>query len=327
MRPWLWISLLLAFAACAQPPVTPAGPVTAGPAISLTAAPVPLNTADADQFRVGAFEYAGGIQLSSAETSQLHGLSDLRVMADGRMFAVSDEGSYFTARLITDRQGRLADVKEGLLSALIGPEGKALPTKQESDAEGLAILSNGDRLVSFERHHRILLYPAKGGPPHEVPSPKGNFPNNGGMEGLAADPQRGPTAYLVGSEATGEIWRCQLQRGCEADRIIPRPGDYKLVALAPLASDGLAYLLRAWDPVRGSRVSLVITGAGSRVVDQLDLQRPYSVENFEGLAALPGKDGTTRFYLLSDDNFEPSQRTLLLAFDWKPGTENKRLDH
>ena len=33
---------------------------------------------------------------------------------------------------------------------------------------------------------------------------------------------------------------------------------------------------------------------------------------------LPAKDGSVRFYLLSDDNFQSSQRTLLLAFDWKP---------
>ncbi|HZZ33856.1 MAG TPA: hypothetical protein VFE10_17870, partial [Phenylobacterium sp.] len=25
-----------------------------------------------------------------------------------------------------------------------------------------------------------------------------------------------------------------------------------------------------------------------------------------------------RFYVISDDNFSKSQRTLLLAFDWKP---------
>ena len=42
------------------------------------------------------------------------------------------------------------------------------------------------------------------------------------------------------------------------------------------------------------------------------------MDNFEGLAALPGKAGVVRFYLISDDNFSSSQRTLLLAFDWKP---------
>jgi hypothetical protein len=43
-----------------------------------------------------------------------------------------------------------------------------------------------------------------------------------------------------------------------------------------------------------------------------------SVDNFEGLAAVPGPAGGIRFYLVSDDNASREQRTLLLAFDWWP---------
>ncbi|HXI02836.1 MAG TPA: hypothetical protein VNI57_06620 [Candidatus Saccharimonadales bacterium] len=50
----------------------------------------------------------------------------------------------------------------------------------------------------------------------------------------------------------------------------------------------------------------------------LDLARPLTVGNFEGIAALPGKSGRLRFYLISDDNASSRQRTLLLAFDWPP---------
>ncbi len=32
-------------------------------------------------------------------------------------------------------------------------------TDTEADAEGLDILPDGDRLVSFERNHRLWLYP------------------------------------------------------------------------------------------------------------------------------------------------------------------------
>jgi hypothetical protein len=35
------------------------------------------------------------------------------------------------------------------------------------------------------------------------------------------------------------------------------------------------------------------------------------------LAAVPGRNGAIRFYLISDDNFSSSQRTLLVAFDFK----------
>jgi hypothetical protein len=49
----------------------------------------------------------------------------------------------------------------------------------------------------------------------------------------------------------------------------------------------------------------------------MDLARPATVDNFEGLAAVPRADGGFRFYLLSDDNASATQRTLLLAFDWQ----------
>ena len=318
MKPWVLAFWLLAVGACAQPAALPVGPMAAGASIALSADPVALNPDDVSLSRVGHFTYSGGLNITSKATSRLHGLSDLRVMPSGALYAESDEGGFFSARLVRDPKGRLVSLKDGELTALIGVDGKPLPSKQESDAEGLAILENGDRLISFERHHRILLYPAQGGSPHEVPSPQANFPNNGGMEGLAANPAKGPDAYMVGGEVSGETWNCTLSKGCEPGRVISKPDDFKLVALAPLPGSRLAYLLRAWDPIRGSRISLVIAAEDGGVIDQLDLQPPLTVDNFEGLAALPGKDGAVRFYLISDDNFEPSQRTLLLAFDWKP---------
>ena len=318
MKTWLWIAYVLAVSACAQPPATPVGPVAAGPAITLTSDPVPLNADNPQQTAIGAFAYAGGLHLTSRDTTQLHGLSDLRVAANGQIHAVTDEGSLFTARLVLDSKGRLVGAADGALTPLTGTDGQVLPSKQESDAEGLAMLASGDRLVSLERHHRILLYPAKGGPPREAPLPEANFPDNGGMEGLSEDPARGADAYLVGGEVSGQTWSCTLAKGCTPGRIIPKTDDFGLVALAPLSGDRLAYLLRSWDPLRGSRVSLIIADKLGQVVDQLDLQRPLTVDNFEGLAAVPGKSGTIRFYLLADDNFSPAERTLLLAFDWTP---------
>jgi hypothetical protein len=50
----------------------------------------------------------------------------------------------------------------------------------------------------------------------------------------------------------------------------------------------------------------------------MDLAAPMTVDNCEGLAAVLRPDGGVRFYLLSDDNALASQRTLLLAFDWRP---------
>jgi hypothetical protein len=45
------------------------------------------------------------------------------------------------------------------------------------------------------------------------------------------------------------------------------------------------------------------------------LSLPSTTDNFEGIAAVTTPDGGTRLYIVSDDNDNPRQRTLLLAFD------------
>ncbi|MBL8555177.1 MAG: hypothetical protein JNL41_12925 [Phenylobacterium sp.] len=87
---------------------------------------------------------------------------------------------------------------------------------------------------------------------------------------------------------------------------------------------GLAYLLRSFSPLRGNTVKLKVLDPAGRLVDQMEIARPLTVDNLEGLAAVARPDGAIRFYLIADDNFGFSegrptgQRTLLMAFDWRP---------
>jgi hypothetical protein len=46
-----------------------------------------------------------------------------------------------------------------------------------------------------------------------------------------------------------------------------------------------------------------------------DLEAPLPMDNYEGLAAVPDRDGVT-LWLISDDNFARIQRTLLLELHW-----------
>ena len=122
---------------------------------------------------------------------------------------------------------------------------------------------------------------------------------------------------MVGGEASGQTWICKLSGACVEDRKVEKAADFFLVAVAPLDDGRIAYLLRAWDPIRGSRIILTLLDAKGAEIARMALAKPLTVDNFEGLAAVPGRDGAIRFYLISDDNFSASQRTLLLAFDWK----------
>lgn len=310
--------LALALAACAPAVATlPPGPVAAGPAIAIAATPVSLNPQDPAQDRIGEFVYAGGAALSSGDTARFHGLSELDLLPNGEIVAITDEGDLLRARLVHDRQGRLTGLSNARLSALAGPDGKPLPDKASSDAEGLAALPGGDLLVSFERDHRILLYPADGSAPRLVPAPAGPFPPNGGMEALFADPTAGRDAYVTAGEDSGETWTCRLSAACTPGPTLAKPKEFGVVAGRKLPDGRTAWLLRAWDPIRGSRIALIVRD-GERETARLELARPLTVDNFEGLAVAPQPDGALRFYLLSDDNFQASQRTLLLAFDWTP---------
>ena len=59
-------------------------------------------------------------------------------------------------------------------------------------------------------------------------------------------------------------------------------------------------------------VGFVALGALGPVLVELKL--PGLTDNFEGIAAERRADGT-RLYILSDDNANPAQKTLMLAFD------------
>ena len=314
-----------------RPPVvaTPPAPVKVGPEITVTATPVALDAANPAKTTLdGGFTYAGGLVLTSATTTRLHGLSDLAVGADGQLMAITDDGDLFEARIQLDASGRLVSVTGGKLRPLSGLDGRPLQGKQQADAEGLAVLPNGDRLVSFERDHRIWLYPVQPdggwGTPRPAPKPATVFPDNEGMEALAAYPVAGPDAYIVGGEE-GEVWLCRLSADCKS--LPPQSGPdftWGLSGFAPFAGPAVATLHRGFDPVRGWRAMVrfvsdpTVPTARQRVSATLRLEGSTTRDNIEGVALTRSPSGGTRLYLVSDDNGAETQRTLLLAFDWTP---------
>jgi hypothetical protein len=318
-------ALALFGAACApiDAPL-PNAPVPSGPAIVVDAQPVPLDPTDPARTRLGNFTYAGGVVLTSRQTSRLHGLSDLKAWPDGRLLILSDQSDLLEARVRLDPKGHLVGLSDARLTALKDENGVDLYAggQKEYDSEGIAELANGDRIVSFEQHDRIFVFPRGGGLPRPAPMPDYKFVFNHGMEALAADPAAGPDAYRVGDEATGRIFRCRLSAACVQTGQVDVEG-LELVAFEALPGRRMAYLLRGYSPVTQNTVRLRIIDADGRRVDGMELVRPLTVDNLEGLGAVPGPGGGIRFYLTSDDNFgaynghPTEQRTLLLAFDWR----------
>ena len=316
---------LLAFALTACVGVRVDAPQRQTTAIVVDSEPLLLDPADPAHQRLGNFTYAGGLIITSKQTERLHGLSDLKVWPDGRFLAAGDQSDLFEGRMVLDRAGRLVGIADGRIGTFKDDKGVDLFTfgQVEMDIEGIAEFPNGDRLAVFEQHDRVLLYPKGGLPPRPAPMPQVKFDYNNAMEALALEPRVAADAYRIGVESTGATFICRLSTACVAEIRLDLEG-LALSGLDVLPDGRLAYLLRDYDAKRGNIVRLKIADRQGKVLDGMELARPLSVDNFEGVAAVPRRDGSVRFYLLVDDNFgyysgKPTgQKTLLMAFDWAP---------
>jgi len=318
-RPILTVAISLLLQACGAR-AEPEGAVN-GP-IQIESVAIRLNETDPSVTSVGHFAYAGGVALSSPGSGHFGGLSDLSLTPGGTITAVTDGGDLLTGHLVLDH-GRLAGIDQARLQTLTGLDGQPLASKRQGDAEGIVRWPNGDQMVSFERDHRLWLYPAAGGPPEVMPKPDMAMGDNDGMEGLSLAPSQGPDAYWVGVEP-GTVWLCRLKTVCIEHPNLPKPpAGFRLSALNEAPNGDLLLLFHRWDPVlRISRVSVQIVREPAsiqpQIVDQLNLSPPQTVDNFEGIWADARKGGGLRLYLLSDDNFSKTQRNLFMAFDWTP---------
>lgn len=264
--------------------------------------------------------FSGGLELVADAGSPLHSLSDLKLTGvDGGFVAVSDIGDLVRGRLRLDARGRLSGLTGLAFRRLTLADGQPIQDKADGDAEGLALLNDGRLLVSFERRHRIWDYgrlSALNARPVAVRRPDVAFPENDGMEGLAAS--HDGNGWRVTGE-NGGVWDCAPAR-CRTVQAPPDPPlrdrDYRITGLdRDPAGDGWFVVQRSYSPPIDARARVRrMAPDGTLGPVLIELKLPGTTDNFEGVAAERRGDGT-RLYILSDDNFNPAQRTLLLAFD------------
>lgn len=308
----------LTLAACAG--VTPA-PTIQSPASGWIPAqagvrPVGLGLPGGARLAEGV-TFAGGIELVLAPDSPLHSLSDFKIISGPEFVSVSDAGDLVRGVLVRDEAGRLTGVAELMYRRLTLTNGAPIVEKVDGDAEGLAIMPDG-LLVSFERNHRIWNYSDVREPtsaPTPVRHPDFEFPLNDGMEGISTGIREG---WRVSAE-NGGVWDCTL-RACTV--VVPAPetpatdGEYRTTGMdRDEANGGYFIVQRSFAPPLDARAQvrrMAVDGSLGPVLVELKL--PGTTDNFEGIAAVRN-GATTRLYILSDDNNNAPQRTLLLAFD------------
>lgn len=288
--------------------------------IDVAATPVALNL-PAYEGPGGVVVFRGGVRLTS-DFDRFHGLSDIKFTPDGGFHVVNDEGVWLRGA-VTESGGRLTGVRDIEVRPLLDPEARPLVRKFDADSEGLALLDDGQVLISFERDHRIWAYdPQTGRPVGRRRIPEFAFTENDGMEGVAADGRDG----LWAAGESGGLWRCTVVLCATVWAPPATPladADLRIVSLDRDPSgdpDRIYVLQRAFDETTGLttvRVSLADTRRplSQALTTVIELAQPGTVDNFEGLAAVRRPDGGVRLYLLSDDNFSARQQTLLLAFD------------
>jgi len=323
------LTFALAVAACVGgPPATPVGAEPLPLEIRSTAMPFKID--DPSATRVGKLIWRGGISLLG-NSRNFGGWSDLVVSPDNRtLTSISDVGGWFTATIERDAKGNLTGLANGRIGPLRGLDGRPLVSKVWSDAEGMALMPDGSWLVSFEQHHRIWHYPTLDGTPTAIDLP-GNFdrqPGNGGVETITVLPD----GRIV---AISEEYTIRPNMAVGWIGVPVSPGRYvwdmfeyaKIADFDPtsirLMPDGSFVVLeRAFDFVHGVRVRVMRFPGSELKVDATihaeelaRLASPYAVDNLEGVAATTGARGETLLWLISDDNFNPLQRNLLLLFE------------
>jgi len=261
--------------------------------------------------------FAGGIELVLDPTSPLHSLSDLKLTGQDGFISVSDAGDLVRGRLMLDSKGRLVGVEALSHRRLTLRDGTPITDKTDGDAESLALIDNGDLLISFERDHRIWSYGSPDAPamrPAPVRRPDVDFPLNDGMEGVSAR----PGGWRVAGESGG-VWDCSRIR-CDVVTAPPETpfadSDFRITGMdRDPAGASFFVVRRSYRPPVDARAEVRRMGEDGALGPALVvLSLPGTTDNFEGIAAVAQGDAT-RLYILSDDNNNRRQRTLLLAFD------------
>lgn len=305
-----------------------AGCTTAHPTSVLT---VSARHVEAKPGRIGRLTLLRTLELRSDHPS-FGGLSGIVISGDDdgkrvRMMAVSDRGHWLEARLALDTNGVLEGIGGWRIRSLRDPQGRPVSANKAGklfDAEAVARDSDGSLLVAFEQVHRLWRYrpnldaPAK---PVDLPRVVAEAPGNGGLEGITvlADGRLLLISERHENPGGDGSLRGWLGREGRFDPVSYVPSDdFSPTDLATLPNGDVLVLERSYSVARGVRARVRrIPAATLRVGARLEpaeiarLVPPVPVDNFEGIAVRI--DGNRTFvYLISDDNFNPLQRTLLL---------------
>jgi hypothetical protein len=223
----------------------------------------------------------------------------------GRLMALTDSGVLIRFRPGSGRAliGELPD----------GPGSGGFKRYRDSEAllrDPAGVRSSGGWWVTFENHHQLWLYDRDFGRALErIPLGNRGWRANRGVEGMAAE---GDSLLLL-PEAGDSLLRIT---GTKARALPIAHARGRISDVAAIAPGRYLAVERRLTPL-GFRNALVVlekAGSGYRFGRRIVL--PLGpIDNVEAIAVERRRDGSRRLWLMTDDNFQPPLRTLLVALD------------
>jgi len=298
-------------------------------AITINATPIPAFQPDNPaQLRFGSLEFRGGLVLTSTHKS-FGGISALYVQPDGEHFlVVSDRATWFRGRIVYEND-RPVGIADAYSAPVLDGDGQPAP---RWDTESIAV--NGNTLyVGLERIHSIFsfdydgkTFPANARPVAGPPELK-DLPFNQGLEAMVFVPKK----YNLAGTLIGFSEKGLTEAGNMKAFLIggPTPGvfavkrtdGYDISDAAILPNGDILILERQYALQRGvtmriRRIRLEDIKPGALVDGPTVVETDVNsqIDNMEAMSVHRNRSGETVLTLMSDDNFSPIQRTLLLQF-------------
>lgn len=302
--------------------------------MTVTAIPIDFDRDHPERKSFGKLLYRGGRNLY-ANTSYFGGYSALAIDPSGTaLLAISDAGSWLRANIDYDGR-RLKGLSGAMLGPLLGKDGKPLSQDTERDSEGMTLsgsVTGGVADISFERDHRIWRYPftaSRFGPPDgavKLPPDSRKMDANRGLEALAAIPSGKLKGTLVAFserllDKNGNLRGWLIGGPTPGPIALKRLEGFDITDATPLPGGGIVVLERRFRFSEGVKMRIRRIPEAElkpgRLIEGdvlLEATENLNIDNMEGIAAHRSNSGETILTVISDDNFSPLQRTLLMQF-------------
>ena len=297
-----------------------------GTPVELKNTVINLFPTDLENISLNKLKFVSGVEIKSNHPD-FGGLSGLIINEDKSLIAVGDQGIWLTGKIKIDENGKLVEIIDGRLGHLKGKKNNPLYMlgKSYTDAESIEHYNN-KFLVSFERKHRILIF-------NNTFSHSEIFydrikyldlPDNGGIEAMA--PLKNNSIFFLSENLIhpdDKIAGYLLSDNRLKKVYVKKNGSFKPTDMSSLSDGNILLLERSFSPVKGAsaRISVIkyedLKPNSIILPSTLDtLKPPMVVDNFEGISFLKLNDGGYYIFILSDDNFNFLQKTLLYQFYW-----------